>query len=83
MEDGDIAHLNEFLLLPEGYSHLWAPSSPQFEHPPPPLPKFPLAEEDREGVQKARGTNPSFLSFLHFSKYSFFCKAERVMVGKA
>lgn len=72
MEDGDIAHLNEFLLLPEGYLHLWAPSPPLFEHPPPPLPKSPLAEEDHEGVQKAKETNPSFSSFLHFSKCSFF-----------
>lgn len=39
--------------------------------PLPPLPKSPLAEEDREGVQKAQETNPSLLSFLHFPKCSF------------
>lgn len=82
MGDGDIAHLNGFLLLPEGHLHLWAPSPPQFEHPPAPLPKSPLAEEDREGVE----TNLSFLSFLIFFQkllFIFFGKAERVMAGKA
>lgn len=68
MGDGDIAHLNGFLLLPEGHLHLWAPSPPQFEHPPAPLPKSPLAEEDREGVE----TNLSFLSFLIFSQMLLF-----------
>lgn len=82
MEDGDIAHLNEFLLLPEGYLHLWALSPPHFT-PRPLLQNHPLAEEDREGAQKAQDTNSSFSSFLPISKRSFSVKLDGVVVGKA
>lgn len=71
MEDGDIAHLNEFLLLPEGYLHLWAPSPPQFEHPRPPFQNPPLQRRIVKVCRKHRRQIQAFCPFFIFPNAPF------------